>query len=383
MKNKRKMEPAYILLFTQLHGHGGIPAFGRNFLQALMQAAPGSFFYTLCLNDRSPFPNLTRNNKAKFICFGSRFRFLSKIKFVLVFFSIVAIQKLQRRTIKIICGHINLAPLCLIGGKMFRFSYVVITYGIEVWHIKNRLRSKAITEANIIIAISQYTLKALEKQIKSISNKTFVLPCAVSGETFVPAEKSKHLLQKYRLHGCKILLTIARMDANERYKGYDKVIMALPKVLKHIPNAKYVLVGTGTDVPRIKSLVKKLNLEDHVIFTGFVPNEEIVDHYNLCDVFVMPSKGEGFGIVFLEALACGKPVIAGNKDGSRDALLDGDLGLLVDPDNVDEIAEAIINVLKGNVPSHLLKGDYLRQTVLKYFGPEAFYKRVLALLERL
>ncbi len=78
---------------------------------------------------------------------------------------------------------------------------------------------------------------------------------------------------------------------------------------------------------------------------GYIPEEELNDHYNLCDVFAMPSKGEGFGIVFLEAMACGKPVLAGNKDGSVDALLGGKLGALVDPDDVAQIAETLIAIL--------------------------------------
>jgi glycosyltransferase involved in cell wall biosynthesis len=94
----------------------------------------------------------------------------------------------------------------------------------------------------------------------------------------------------------------------------------------------------------------------------------------------MPSKGEGFGIVFLEALACGKPVIAGNKDGSRDALLDGELGILVDPDNIDEIAETIVKVLKKDVPEKLLDGKYLRKRVLEVYGFDKFKERVRDLL---
>jgi glycosyltransferase involved in cell wall biosynthesis len=109
----------------------------------------------------------------------------------------------------------------------------------------------------------------------------------------------------------------------------------------------------------------------------------MVDYYNLCDAFVMQSKKEGFGIVFLEALASGKPVIAGNKEGSCDALLNGEVGILVDPDNVDEVAKAIINVLRGNVPDYLLDPQYLRETVLEHYGFDRFCQKVKELFHRI
>jgi len=128
----------------------------------------------------------------------------------------------------------------------------------------------------------------------------------------------------------------------------------MKEIVKEIPNAKYILGGSGDDVGRIKNLIRDNNLHEKVILTGFIPDEEIVDYYNLCDVFVMASRKEGFGIVFIEALACSKPVIAGNKDGSVDALLNGELGVSVDPDNIEEISRAIIKVLKGEADKRLL-----------------------------
>jgi glycosyltransferase involved in cell wall biosynthesis len=100
-----------------------------------------------------------------------------------------------------------------------------------------------------------------------------------------------------------------------------------------------------------------------------------VDHYRMCDVFAMPSKGEGFGIVFLEALACGRPVIAGNCDGSRDAVLDGELGFLVDPDSPEAVAAALMDVLDESVPGPRKNSDYLRQKTIEAFGKERFRER--------
>jgi glycosyltransferase involved in cell wall biosynthesis len=140
-----------------------------------------------------------------------------------------------------------------------------------------------------------------------------------------------------------------------------------------VPNARYLLVGKGPDSPRIEKLITETGVQDAVILAGFVPNEELAEHYNLCDIFAMPSRAEGFGIVYLEALACGKPVLAGNKDGSRDALGDGELGLLVDPDDTAEIATEIIRVLRRE-HSHpkIFHPELLRRRVIELFGFEAF-----------
>lgn len=109
------------------------------------------------------------------------------------------------------------------------------------------------------------------------------------------------------------------------------------------------------------------------MLTGFIPDHELEDHYNLCDVFAMPSKGEGFGIVFLEAMACGKPVLAGNKDGSVDAVLNGELGVLVDPDDVAQITEALRLVLTGRHPLAILRQPAeIRRRVIEAYGYPQF-----------
>jgi glycosyltransferase involved in cell wall biosynthesis len=138
-----------------------------------------------------------------------------------------------------------------------------------------------------------------------------------------------------------------------------------------------LLVGTGPDRARVEKLATDIGVRNAVIFAGFVSNDELCEHYNLCDLFAMPSKGEGFGIVYLEALACGKPVLAGDKDGSRDALNDGELGILVDPDDIEQIAAETICVLKRE-HSHpnLFRPEFLRERVTELFGFETFKQTV-------
>jgi glycosyltransferase involved in cell wall biosynthesis len=174
---------------------------------------------------------------------------------------------------------------------------------------------------------------------------------------------------------------VCRLAETECYKGYDQIIKAMPEIMRSVPNARYLLVGKGPDRPRIEKLIADAGVQDAVILAGFVPDEELADHYNLCDIFAMPSRAEGFGIVYLEALACGKPVLAGNKDGSRDALGDGELGLLVDPDNTVKIAAEIIRVLRReHSRPNIFNPELLRQRVVELFGFEAFKHAVADLL---
>lgn len=147
---------------------------------------------------------------------------------------------------------------------------------------------------------------------------------------------------------------------------------------------RYLIVGDGDDRARLEKLSEELGVADLVTFADRVPPPELADHYRLCDLFAMPSTGEGFGIVFLEALACGKPVLAGNRDAAADPLLDGELGVLVDPDNPQQLASAIVQILSGTYSHPLLyKPEELRRRVIDEFGYERFKDRLQAILEPL
>jgi glycosyltransferase involved in cell wall biosynthesis len=194
-------------------------------------------------------------------------------------------------------------------------------------------------------------------------------------EQFYPdMRKPRFLLKRYGLQPEQpVILTISRLASAERYKGYDQVLRALPLLRKRFPNVRYILGGRGPDRPRIDALIRALDLINNVTLAGYVVEHELRAHYNLCDVFAMPSKGEGFGIVFLEALGCGKPVLAGNKDGSVDAVLAGETGVLVDPDDVAEIGKALIQILAGEYPEQqLFEGETLRRRVIDSYGYDRF-----------
>jgi len=159
------------------------------------------------------------------------------------------------------------------------------------------------------------------------------------------------LAARLGLTGKRVILTVGRLSAAERYKGHDRIIRALPAVLRHVPDAVYLIVGSGNDQPRLDGLARQAGLVDRVVFAGQVADSDLPAVFALADAFAMPSTGEGFGIVFLEAAAAGLPVIGGNCDGSLDALADGVIGRPVDPDSGSEIAAALVDALAGRTVS--------------------------------
>jgi glycosyltransferase involved in cell wall biosynthesis len=282
----------------------------------------------------------------------------------------------------IVSTHLNFGPIARIAQSGFGTPYVLVAHGVDAWEIKSSSRIEALRKANLVLSVSRYTRDRLIQEAGLDAHRVKILPNTYDPDMFAIAPKPPRLLQKYGLRPeTPVILTVARLADDERYKGYDQIIKALPEIRRAVPGARYLLVGKGSDRPRIERLIAEVGVQDAVILAGFVRDEELAEHYNLCDIFAMPSMGEGFGIVYLEALACGKPVLAGNKDGSRDAVADGELGLLVDPENTPEIAAEIIRVLRRE-HSHpiLFNPESLRRRVVELFGFETFTNTVADLL---
>ena len=272
------------------------------------------------------------------------------------------------------CAHINFSPVMLLLKKLFSHRYLVALYGIDVIDIRAPLYVRSLRGADLLTPIAHNTASNLLAQIPDVRDRLFLIPNSIDGARFGIREKPKYLVERHRLQGCRVILTVARLDPAEQ-KGYDRVVDALPLVLAEIPDAKYVLVGGGEDA-RVQQALDRHGLHDRVVLTGAVSTEELVDYYNLCDVYAMPSKLEGFAIVFLEALACGRPVVASHGYGCREALLDGDLGITVDPDSREEIASAIVRLLE-DPPPQLADRASLRRRTLEHYDISVFKRRVV------
>lgn len=297
---------------------------------------------------------------------------------------------LRYRIGHILCGQVNVVSPCRRLATIFRKPYTVFAVGIEVWRQLPEHKLAFLRGASLVVPISDFTRQqVLAKGIPG--DRTFVLSPCVDVHTFRPGSKPNDILQRHGLTGKQVLLTAARLREGLPYKGQDMVIKALPQIIASVPNTVYLIVGSGPDKPRLEQLVKDVGLESKVIFAGSVSDAELPLYYNVCDVFVMPSRvqisadhcwGEGFGIVFLEASACGKPVIGGNVGGTLDPVDDGVSGILVDPTNVAEIAEVAIKLLIDKDYAGKL-GAQGRQRVVEKFSLECLEDRTDDLLKQI
>ncbi|MEQ8994953.1 MAG: glycosyltransferase [Coleofasciculus sp. B1-GNL1-01] len=358
---------------------GGIQLFLDTFIKVMQQIAPNKNYHIFLKHDNRLYSKIPFYRNTKFHFYGQLFLPLRTFIFAVN----ILIYGFWKQPTLIIAGHVNFTPVaywlkCIVG-----VPYWIIVYGVDAWNIERPALKTALANAEYILSISSYTRDRLLKEQNIDPAKISLLPCTLNADQFKVTSKPQYLLKRYGLTANQpIILTVARLDSSEKYKGYDKILLALPEIRNKILDVHYILVGKGSDRARIEQLITSLNLQDCVTLTGFVPDEELCDHYNLCDVFAMPSKGEGFGIVYLEALACGKPTIGGNQDGAIDALCQGELGVLVDPDNIEEITKTIIQILQGIYPHPLLyQPELLRQKVIKTYGFERFKETLAELLQ--
>ncbi len=250
----------------------------------------------------------------------------------------------------IFCGHLNLIWLTAVLAKIARVSYWLQLYGIEAWYPKSVYFSP-LKKAALVTALSRHTRERFIHWSHIQPARVKILPSPYD-QRFKPGTKPAYLLKRYEAENRKILLTLSRLSSDERYKGHERVIKIVPQLLQVYSNLVYFIGGEGDDRERLNEIVMKLGLQEKVKFIGPIAENELADHYRMADLFVMPSTGEGFGIVFLEAAACGIPIVAGNQDGSVDALLEGKLGFLVDPNNSDQLERAICQGLSQARTDH-------------------------------
>jgi glycosyltransferase involved in cell wall biosynthesis len=272
-------------------------------------------------------------------------------------------------------AHPNLAPLGIVAKLLRpRAWYCVATYGIEVWEPLPGFRRLGLKWARVVTSLSEFTAQRLITA-QGLAGRPVVMPPAfdpiLSGDG---VRRSLPLLPPGR-----ILLTVARLTASDSYKGVDHVIQALPAVLSAVPDAYYVVVGDGDDRGRLESLAVDAKVRDHVLFVGTKVGEELAGYYHACDVFVMPSRSEGFGVVFLEAMSHGKPVLAANSGGAPEVVEDGVTGLLVEYGDVPTLARSLARLLTDREDRQRM-GEAGRHRVDAQYTFEHFRTRLETLL---
>ncbi|MDA0699072.1 MAG: glycosyltransferase family 4 protein [Chloroflexi bacterium] len=281
----------------------------------------------------------------------------------------------------IICNHVELAAHGRRAKQQSGTPYWVVAYGIEVWGDIPPDQADALGKSDCVVAISKVTQEILA--LKGIlPRKIELLFYGFDTNLFSPKAESAS--------AAPVLLTVCRLDAAERYKGYDRVVELMPDLLKEFPALRYRIVGDGTDRARVEELARTLGVQARVEITGFVREvDKFVDEYRRSNIFVMPSvfeggskpRGEGFGIVYLEAAACGKPVIAAKGGGAAEAVADGETGLLIDAAKRDELRGAIERLLRSPEEAQRM-GAAGRLRVTKLFSKERFEERFSELLRK-
>lgn len=358
----------YFLILSAFSTTGGLEKFNRAFMKALNDISLEEKFELFVMSSHDS------EQDDKYIT-KEKFKGYSGNKIVFTLNCIIQAKKMDI----VFIGHINLAPVALLL-KLFnpKIKLYLIGHGIEIWSKQILFKKLFLKISDKILAVSNFTKKQIISNNGINKNKIIVFPNTLDPYFNLPNKfgKPNYLQKRYGINEkTKVILTVTRINKNELYKGYDKVLEALPEIINILPNIKYILAGKYDvyEEQRIKEKVKRLGLEKHFILTGFIKEEELTDHYMLADVFILPSNQEGFGIVFIEASACGTPVIAGNKDGSVDALLNGKTGKLVDSDSLYQIKKAIIDIIEYPVTNN-------QDLVIENFGYNQFKKRLKEIL---
>ncbi|MCC5645569.1 glycosyltransferase [Nostoc sp. CHAB 5824] len=364
----------HVFVFLEIFAHeGGIQSYIKDIFRAYLGLSKAYKAEVFLLRDSPDSLNQFEDENLKFHYFKNQSPYLGRLQMAAALLKCL----LQSRPQKVFCGHINLAVLIQTLCQPLGIPYTVLTYGKEVWEpLKNQER-RALTSADRIWTISRYS-RDRACVANSLNPKMVqMMPCAIDGDKFTPGSKQPELVQKYGLTGAKVLMTVARLWSGDIYKGVDVTIRALPQIAQVFPKVKYLVIGRGDDQPRLAKLAQNLGVSDRVVFAGFVATEQLMEHYRLADAYIMPSQ-EGFGIVYLEAMACGVPVLSGDDDGSADPLQDDKLGWRVPHRSPDAVAAACIEMLQGD--DQRCDGEWLREQAIALFGIDAFQQHLQKIL---
>ncbi|HEY9613001.1 glycosyltransferase family 4 protein [Allocoleopsis sp.] len=376
MDGKGKADHIFIFLDV-FDSEGGIQSYVKDVLQAYesvsRQLARQMSAEVFLLRDDPKCHNPFTHQTLKFHYLKTKNPLLGRLRLTIGLWNSLWL----RRPSHVFCGHINLAPLTQLLCQRWGVPYTVLTYGKEVWYRLPDRERQALVAATGIWTISRYSRDRLCTANDLNPHKVEILPCVVDGDVFAPSSKPPGLIARYGLAGSKVLMTVARLWPTDLYKGVDVTIRALPAIATVFPDVKYLVIGRGDDRPRLEQLAQDLGVGDRVVFAGFVPTSDLVEHYRLADAYIMPSQ-EGFGIVYLEAMACGKPVLAGNADGSADPLQDGQLGWQVPHRDPEAVATACIEILKGE--DQRCNGQWLREQCLARFNTAILTEQLNTLL---
>ena len=281
--------------------------------------------------------------------------------------------------------HLGLARVQSLIPSCLRRPYGVFLHSVEAWAPLSPTRLKALVQADIRVANSHYTaerVSAAHPEVGKIDvcHLTLGLNMLHGGLRNVPATLSqRELLCRVQ---ARSVLVVGRMMKSERHKGHEQLIHAWPLVRKEVPDAQLVVVGQGDDVARLKGLARQVGIEESTLFMGHVDDHTLREIYQRVAVFAMPSRGEGFGIVYLEAMFHRLACIGSIHDAAREIIVDGETGFLVAQDQISDLANKLTQLLSDqDLRDRFGSNGFLRlKTTLSY---ERFQSSIEESLEKL
>lgn len=339
------MKKTLIITTDFLPQTGGV----ANYISNLCQNLPLDQFFLLAQDNGGEKPVF--NYKVKYLALKKYLKiFPSWLK---LFFEAKKIIKTENIKQILACQPLPVGTVALLLKKIYKIPYILSFHGMDIMISQKKLRKKILIKyiaknADKIICNSEFT-KNLALKYLPIRQKTIqvIYPCSnISADLNID---SSDLINKYKLTNKKVVLSVGRLV---KRKGFDNAIKALPAILKEFPDLIYVIIGSGAEKSYLQNLIKEKHLEKNVLILENINNVDLAKFYNLCSIFLNPARNiagdvEGFGLVYLEAAAFGKPAICGNQGGEREAVLHNITGIIIDPENIQQISDSVIKLLKS------------------------------------
>lgn len=283
----------------------------------------------------------------------------------------------------VIYGLMGFVPLVFFQSMLApKSKRALVIHGIEAWQRRAELHDQAIRKITDVISISQYTLMRYQKVYQTpIEQRSFILPCSLDPHRS-NLVSSVSLGESAGRQNDLRLLSVARLVASEVGKGVDTVIRAFPELLSSFPGLRFVVIGDGPGRVRLEHLAREMRVDHAVEFRGFVSETELEREYSNCAVYVMPSASEGFGLVFIEAMAYGKPVVAARVGGAPEVVQDRVTGLLIDVGDVTALTQSVKRLLE-DADLRDRMGQASLQRVRENYTYDIFCQRVAQILSEI
>ena len=330
-------------IFSELDAPGGIQRAGRHLAAVLTEFAAGRSMECrlFSLNDS---PELHR------MSVGGREFVFTGCERAKGRFTATALRSARRHAKLVLAAHPHLAPVTqTMRLAAPRMKTIICTHGLEVWEPLAPVRRRSLRRANLVLAPSQSTAEHVATHQKVKPERIRVLPWALDPEFEALLPIASKTPPPSNFPAGRVILSVGRWLASERYKGMDTLITALPRLLPRWPEVQLALVGEGDDRDWLEQLAEKNGVRSHVHFLSGLSYAELASCYSACEIFALPSLAEGFGLVYLEAMACSKPVIGGAHGGAPEVIIDGVTGYLVQHGDAVQLSVSLETLLSDPI----------------------------------